>query len=877
MPSFLSKAITPVQYIAPLDQNLVFGAMLQKQQSYNQGVSRVDSQLEALSNQEIINPSHKAYYDQKVAALTESINSTGGMDFSERSVLQQIGSLSGVVSKDARILGAIQDTKKIRKAQSQLELWKSDPKKYGNLWAAQNQFELDSQINNYAQDTSEKATFSGEATPYVDHPKLINDRLSQIRKQIQQSGGYQTSDGQYITTQKQLSDLNIRKIVEGEFSSDPRIGNQLRIDANYQYRNTPTDTREFQSARVKQLSQAKALLEQQANEYNNKGLLEFTTGTPEQQKQAREKHTAGLQQIRDQMNRYDQLIGQAGTQSRESQVLGLHLDNQLLSYQAKYALNERTLKADPNYSVNLSHQDRLKAMSQADDHFRIGEYNENQRLLGGWDQNMKVLAQKHEYDKELESMKMEYQLGLKKDKDGKLTATTPGTDLTVVDRGASGVGEVTLADMHQQRDLLAGQQNKDVQDLLISYIRKSNRGMADELGKQMRPVTDQEGNLTGFKYPTSIAPNVARSASQILDYYNDLTNGRAVDPTVAAQLDSPESRELIQKVSNGSMILKLRQDEVTKLNKTAQAKSGLNPQELNEMTRLQRARASNWQGFQPSLQGATRGGLPIMGTGAVEDRLKELESRYKTALSTVATDLGKTGQYDRVFLVTGKSAEKDSNLQRVVLARINQESVGTPGATNAERRNQLEKLKGKEITEMKIDPFRQEVIVRATDAKTGETVTAPVTFTGTADWNSVLPEVYRQQQGQDNKLLKDHLDKTGSLKNGKNPLLFTTKTSIPISVTPGKTATGSYDLGYMYQGVQLPIPMLTRRGDMVVPQEYQADPIGWSQSKLDNWLETRILPAVKVRYGLDATGKPIPGYKPTLADLHKFFSDPDLF
>lgn len=874
--SFLSQAISSTPYISPIDPSMVYNAALYKQQQFDQGVQQVDSLLQNLSNQTILNKGHKEYYDQKVAQLTSKINDLGGADFSTRDTLQQIGNLSGLVSRDQRILGAIQDTNKIKAAQDTMDKWKSDPKKYGNSWAAQNQYALDQQILAYTSDTSDKASFTGQAEAYVDHPKIFNDRLTAIRKQIQQSGGYQTTDGKYIVTSKSLTDGDIRRIVEGEISSDPRIGRQIQLDANYQYRNLPTDTREFQQARINQLTQAKSLLEKQANEYNNEGLLALTTGTPQQQTAAREQHRKGLQQIAAQLKNYDDQISQAGSLSRDQQILGMHLDNLLLGYQAKYAFSERDIKADPNYSVNVAHQDRMSALSQADRHFNVSQYNQNQQLLGSWKHDFDMLKLKQEHDEKLKQADIELKLGLKAGKGG-YSASTPVNDLSVVDLGASNVRTAGINDVYSVRDQVAGEQNKAVQDLLLSYIRQSNRSLADELKGKFRTLTDKDGNVTGFKYPTAIAPNMAIAAKQIMDYYGDIVNGRPVDPAVARQLDNSETRELVQKIRINTMVLKLQQQQVDKLNQLAGQRSGMSKTELSEMAKLQ-----NLKQRQPELFAekanlyATGPGSPTTLKNPYQEKLRYYEDRYKPALASVSEELGKTGEYNRGFIVSGESLKPGSRLQQLVWNRINNEATEGSGLTNAERRGQLASLQGKQIQNMVIDPVRQQIKVRAVDNK-GNASEATVDFMGSADWNAVLPDVYRQQQISQAKLLKDELDKQGTLKVGKQLMLFTPSKGLPIAVTPGKNLNGEYDLGYMYQGVQLPIPLTTKDGDIVVPKEYRINPIGWLQNGLDNWMQNMIIPVLKATYGRDAQGKPIPNYTPTVHDFHNFFSDHSKF
>ncbi|PRY38458.1 hypothetical protein CLV58_109185 [Spirosoma oryzae] len=871
--SFISRTLSSPDYIAPLDQNLVFQSLITRQQAYDKGVQQVDSLLENLSSQPIYNQGHKAYYEQKVGQLTDQLNRLGGADFSDRTTLQQIGQLSGLVSRDGRILSAIEDGKRIQQARQQIDTWKADPKKYPGQYAPQNEWLLGQQIQAYSTDSSEGARFQGGATPYVNHRKIIGDRVLQIQKQIAQTGGYDTLVGgkqQFIQTTKALTPLQIQQIVQGELAGDPALMNQLQIDAQYEARNLPTDTPSYQRARLAQLTSARDRLAKQADDYNSEGLLALTTGSPAQQEAARTEHQQQLKQISRQMRAYEEQIRAVGSQSRDEAVLGMHLDSYVTGLQAEYGFESRKLQANPIYGVELAHQDRQAALEQAGSQFRIREQNENDRFLYGWKKQDEHLDKQQAFQREQKLLDLEAKTGLQANGDG--SYSTPDTAFKAVDLGASQVTTTSLEAMQAQSQSDARAQNGRILDLVVSYVGNGDLQKMAGLRAQLTVSTDSDGNINGIKYPKSVAPNVAVAARQIVDDYHQYLQGNGHNPDLIRQL-KPEQRAMLQQIEVGAAQNRIAQQQYKDIEQQAIRESGMTQAELNRMNQLRLEKARNPQLFSTATPVPGGGGLAITSSAKAQE-LASLEARFKPAQQTVIEQLGKSGIYNRGFLVTGDAAKKDSDLYRIVKHRIDQQAVDPAGATNSQLRAIQSQLENGEITQMVVLKDSQQIEVSGFTKNGEEKVPfkARVDFMGSADWNAVLSDKLRTEQGGGQKALLSELDKKGALLAGKRAVAFApVQSQLAFSVSPVKTSSG-YGLGLLYQGKQIPIPPYFKNGVPFIPTVFQQKPIQFVSGGLDNWSSTNIERQLKARYG--ATD---PAYKPTIHDFYRFITDPELF
>jgi hypothetical protein len=92
--SYVSRVLEPLPYIAPIDSSLVQKALLNSQQRFDQGVEKVQQTLDVQNSKDILHPELRKYYRQKMADITNQVNSLGGADFGDRNISSQISGLA---------------------------------------------------------------------------------------------------------------------------------------------------------------------------------------------------------------------------------------------------------------------------------------------------------------------------------------------------------------------------------------------------------------------------------------------------------------------------------------------------------------------------------------------------------------------------------------------------------------------------------------------------------------------------------------------------------------------------------------------------------------------------------------------------------------
>jgi len=864
--SFVSKALTNNPYISNINQDILFKSMLHKQQNFNQGVQQTDQLLKTLDEQRILNPEHNAYYQEKLNQLTDSINELGDSDFSDRTTMQTIGGLSQRVTKDIRIQSAIDDTTKIRKAQATIELWKTDPKKYKGMYSIQNEEFLKNSIGSYINDKTPTAKFNGAAIPFYDYNDILGKEIKSVQDQIIKTKGYTTTDGKYIRTENGLSAIEIRKIAQNRLESDPQISQQVSIDAWYKYRGTPETTSEFQQYRVQQLMGAKEVFDKQASAQNDANMLDMLHGTRQEIEAKKAKAREQLAFIKQTRDNYDQQIQAAGTLSREQQIQALHKEHVLAGLQSKYQFQSRELKADPIYNYDLMHKDREAALAFKREESDIQFTRDLQMNKLEFEQQLKL--------KEMDVAKT---TGLKKQAYGGY-ATDPN-NLVTTTIGAMGLPTEGLEDYQASYNTLKEAQVKLVEDVAVNFMAAGNLDTAAKVralikGK-FKPEFDANGKMIKINHPTlagnSLAPKMAEAVSFMVKNHQRLLNGEPLEESVARQLDS-KTKESIGQMSYNMALMGVKANELNGIIDTAVKASGMTPQELKERNRLAALQKTNPDKFT---------GQVGYGGGYIESEeqrlLAKLNSKYEKAIEPVKAKINQLAEYRKGYTVFGDALKEDGQLQAIIKGRIAQQALSLPGATNAQLRSELAELNVAKITGVRIIPDTQQLIVRGErkDGDKGNPLVKEYTldFAGTEEWKGVLDQQLQAEHVAGYRELQKQLDTKGKIERAKDTSLqfHTNKSKLNLGITLYKDLnTQEYEVGYLYDNQQHRLPLRLSNNTPFLPNAFSQNPVQWSKTQLDSWVDTHVIPILKRQYELENPNKPLSGFKPTIQDFHRF-------
>lgn len=250
MASFTDSQIKFNPYIAQQPVEAMVQVGMQKQKAYEDGVQKIQTQIDNIAGLDVIREVDKAYLQSKLNQLGNNLRTVAGGDFSNFQLVNSVGGMTKQLIRDSGIQNAVSSTAKLRKEQSFME----EERKKGELNPA-NEFVFNKQASAWIKSQDIEEAFNAKYDKYFDVDKYMAETFEKVKPdgftidQIFVTG----EDGRPIinkqTGQPELSKTMKRMKKEGRFPekvqqtvdyvfSDPRVSKQLGINGQYAYRGT---------------------------------------------------------------------------------------------------------------------------------------------------------------------------------------------------------------------------------------------------------------------------------------------------------------------------------------------------------------------------------------------------------------------------------------------------------------------------------------------------------------------------------------------------------------------------------------------------------------------------------------------------------------
>jgi len=250
MSSFTDQQIQPY---APYTPQLPVEAMaqvgMQRQQMYNQGVQKIQSQIDNVAGLDLYRDVDKNYLQSKLNELGNKLTTVAAGDFSNFQLVNSVSGMTNQLIKDKNVQNAVQSTAHIRKQQSEIEKATKEGKS-----SLENQWDFNQQLGEYVNNTEVGQVFSGRYTPYIDVNKKIIDLSKaagvdeRIVQQLFQTDKYGNSTGKIneVMAEQHFKGVDKQKLLS-EFKTSLTADdyNQLSISGRYNMRGyTPLQLKE---------------------------------------------------------------------------------------------------------------------------------------------------------------------------------------------------------------------------------------------------------------------------------------------------------------------------------------------------------------------------------------------------------------------------------------------------------------------------------------------------------------------------------------------------------------------------------------------------------------------------------------------------------
>lgn len=240
-------------YIQQLPVEAMVAVGMEKQQRYDQGIQRIQSQIDQVAGLSLYRDSDKQQLQSKLNELGSKLKTVAAADFSNYQLVNSVAGMAGTIMKDPVILAGVQSTQNIKnnekimeEARQKGELTPENLDFYNKRLAAYESAGL-------VDDRGKPIVFGAKYEPYFDVFKYAKETFDAIKPdKLTWDQVYETDDQGNVkidpVTKKPIySPVMIKMEKEGRFPqkvretldqifSDPRVSKQLQITGEYNFK-----------------------------------------------------------------------------------------------------------------------------------------------------------------------------------------------------------------------------------------------------------------------------------------------------------------------------------------------------------------------------------------------------------------------------------------------------------------------------------------------------------------------------------------------------------------------------------------------------------------------------------------------------------------
>ena len=257
-----TKFVYP-DYISPLPSEDLIKVALYKQQMFDEGVNKVQTQVDSYAQlrNEIYTPIEQKYFDETMVNLVKSVNDSAGIDFSKKANVQSVLGIGKPLERDTNIINAIQNGKEIKKRYQTLSEIDQDKRSPTNDWAYTNDIDNYLKANKLGMSVQKNKQYE----EYVDISEIVVDLVKNLSP-LEQEQFIGKTDGTpqgylEVLTKQGFDQTELANRIKGILSTDPKAARQLQIDTEYYY-NRMGPERAYQAYIGDQTEKAAAITDQ---------------------------------------------------------------------------------------------------------------------------------------------------------------------------------------------------------------------------------------------------------------------------------------------------------------------------------------------------------------------------------------------------------------------------------------------------------------------------------------------------------------------------------------------------------------------------------------------------------------------------------------
>jgi len=237
MASFTDRLPQFNPYIQQLPVEEMAKVGMYKQQKYDEGIQKIQTNIDNVAGLDVYRPVDKAYLQSKLNQLGNDLRFVGAGDFSDFQLVNSVSGMTNQIVRDPNVLNAVKSTQNVRKGFTDMEAAQKAGKS-----SPSNEWIYNKSVNNYTNSNDLNASFNSSFEEAVDIDKDLREELKSAHAdKLAQDEGVMNADGSInhdLINHKIKEGLSTSKVMSIARSvySKPQNHRQLQIDGLYNYK-----------------------------------------------------------------------------------------------------------------------------------------------------------------------------------------------------------------------------------------------------------------------------------------------------------------------------------------------------------------------------------------------------------------------------------------------------------------------------------------------------------------------------------------------------------------------------------------------------------------------------------------------------------------
>lgn len=224
-------------YVAQLPIEAMKQVGMYKQQKYEEGVTKIQTQIDQIAGLDLYRPQDKAYLQSKLDELSNNLTSVAAGDFSNFQLVNSVSGMTKQIGTDPTIMSAVSSTASLRKQRELQESLRKEGKA-----GESNDWLFNQDVEKWYNDPTVGASFNSNYRAYTNWKKNSLEVIKQL------TGDSTITDDAFTTDSKGnlvIADAIVRKKMAGIsperiqqallVALTPDDFKQMEIDGRYNY------------------------------------------------------------------------------------------------------------------------------------------------------------------------------------------------------------------------------------------------------------------------------------------------------------------------------------------------------------------------------------------------------------------------------------------------------------------------------------------------------------------------------------------------------------------------------------------------------------------------------------------------------------------